>query len=180
MSQTLKWLFTLIIVLAAGVILVFGSLFIANLFFNPPPAPFPASRQDFRPRSGEFSSNGERIYFTGTSVSGPVIRSRKIGMHNMPGGRLACADCHGVDASGGAMRMMMTVIEAPDIRWEHLTEAEHDEGHGEHPAYTVETFKRAVTDGIDPSGAELHAVMPRWKMSDNQLDDLISFLQSLD
>ncbi|MGD8633494.1 MAG: cytochrome c [Anaerolineales bacterium] len=181
MSQTWKWVFTLVILLAAGLILVSGSLFIANWLFDPVRVPVPAARQGFRRRSSDFSSNGERIYFTGTSASGPVIRSRMIGMRDMPGGRMACVDCHGVDAAGGTVHMMMTVIEAPDIRWEHLTEEEHAAGHAqEHPAYTVETFKRAVSEGIDPSGDELHGVMPRWVMSDAQLDDLISYLQSLD
>jgi cytochrome c oxidase subunit 2 len=70
---------------------------------------------------------------------------------------------------------------SPGHRWEHLTNEDHAEEHGEqHPTYTRETFERAVTEGLDPEGEELHWMMPRWDMTQAQLDDLIAFLQTLD
>ena len=99
----------------------------------------------------------------------------------MGGGQLACADCHGRDGRGGRHVMHMTAMDAPDIRWSALTEAEHGD-HGEeveHPPYDEETFKRAVTQGLDPDGNPLDAAMPRWRMSDQDLDDLIDYLESL-
>jgi cytochrome c oxidase subunit 2 len=85
----------------------------------------------------------------------------------------------------------MAVIDAPDIRWSTLTEAGHDE-HGdeeedhaeereetEHPAFTEETFKRAVTKGVEPDGEPLDEAMPRWNMSDQDLEDLIAYLKQI-
>lgn len=47
-----------------------------------------------------FSSNGERIYFTGTSERKSEIRFSGGGMHmRMMGG--SCATCHGADRQGG-------------------------------------------------------------------------------
>jgi mono/diheme cytochrome c family protein len=51
----------------------------------------------------EFTSNSERIYFTGVSASGKTISSRggdaAMGMHRqMHGG--GCAICHGVERGG--------------------------------------------------------------------------------
>ena len=101
-------------------------------------------------------------------------------------GRLACADCHGKDARGGVHQMGMTQMDAPDIRWAALTEEEHgadgdhNEGGGmDHPPYDEATFKQAVTQGVDPAGDPLDSDMPRWRMSDQDIQDLIAFLKSM-
>jgi len=47
----------------------------------------------------------------------------------------------------------------------------------EHPPYTEETFKWAVTKGVEPDGEPLDEAMPRWRMSDQDLEDLISYLK---
>lgn len=144
----------------------------------------PMMGRRFGDGSGQFDSNGERIYFTATSVSGDPISAEMTGMHRMPGGMLACADCHGSDGRGGVVTMMMDTFTAPDIRYSTLTDAGHaesgEEEHEEHPAYTEETIKRAITQGIDPGGEPLDWPMPRWSMSDRDLDDLVQFLKTLD
>ncbi len=130
--------------------------------------------------SGRYASNGERIYFTGTSANGRISYSGGgFGGGMMGGGRLACADCHGPDGRGGRHVMHMTVMNAPDIRWSTLTEAEHGGEGMDHPPYDVETFKRAVTQGVEPDGNRLDPAMPRWRMSDQDLNDLIEYLKSL-
>jgi cytochrome c oxidase subunit 2 len=75
--------------------------------------------------------------------------------------------------------MMLTEI-PPDIRYHHLIEEEeHGEGE-EHPPYTDELIKRAITEGLDPAGEPLDLTMPRWQMSERDLDDLLGFLKTLD
>jgi cytochrome c oxidase subunit II len=132
-----------------------------------------------------YESNGERIYFTGTSDSGDVIRADMSGMGGMMAGRMACVDCHDADGRGGTFRMMMGTYTAPDIRYATLTEEEHggegEEGeHEEHPPYIDETIKRAITEGIDPGGEALEWPMPRWEMSESDLNDLLAFLKTLE
>jgi cytochrome c oxidase subunit 2 len=137
----------------------------------------------------QYASNGERIYFTGTSTRDRVsygldFGGGVMGGMGMMGVQLACADCHGPTGRGGAHIMHMVAMDAPDIRWSTLTEAEHgeqgDEGDMEHPPYDETTFKRAVTQGLDPAGHPLRASMPRWQMSEQDLDDLIGYLKTLD
>jgi cytochrome c oxidase subunit II len=136
-----------------------------------------------------FDSNGERIFFTATSESGTPITPELEGMGRMRGmrfGQMTCAACHGDDGRGGVVRMMMERFEAPDIRYETLTEEEHGQGeeedgdHEEHPPYTDETIKRAITEGIDPAGEPLDWPMPRWEMDERDLDDLVEFLKTLE
>jgi len=54
------------------------------------------------------------------------------------------------------------------------------EGEEEHPPYTDETIKRAITQGVDPAGEPLEWPMPRWSMSDEDLEDLLDYLKSLE
>jgi cytochrome c oxidase subunit 2 len=137
-----------------------------------------------------FNSNGEQIYFTGTSRRGtPISSEGRMGMMGMRRGRdhLACVDCHGSDGKGGTVEMMMMSFKAPDIRYrvlaskEHMhQEAEEAQTHEmEHPPYTDETLKRAIAAGLDPAGNPLNQYMPRWKILDDDLNDLLAFLKTI-
>lgn len=141
----------------------------------------------------QYDPNGELIYFTGTSRSNTPITFDMHGGGMMGGmvmrGGMGCADCHGPEGRGRSVQMMMTSFTAPDIRYTTLTSEEmahgpeegdgHD-GEKEHPPYTDETIKRAITQGIDPAGEPLAWPMPRWSMSDEDLDDLITYLKMLE
>lgn len=126
-----------------------------------------------------FQSNGERIYHTATSRSGEAITftGGPPWLH-MHGG--SCANCHGVGGRGGIV-VPMTDQVAPDIRYSALTSAEHAEHPGEeHPRYTDALIKRAITRGLDPAGEPLDSAMPRWRMSERDLSDLLAYLKTLD
>jgi hypothetical protein len=75
--------------------------------------------------------------------------------------------------------MHMTVMDAPDIRYVELA-GEMEEHGGEEGEYDLATFRKAVMDGEHPDGDSLDRDMPRWKMSENDLADLFTFLQSLE
>lgn len=131
-----------------------------------------------------FDSNGERIYFTAESASGERITNS--GGAFMMRGRVACVNCHGPGGEGGRVSMMMWGFNAPNITWNTLTQQEgHDEEpaggeHEEHPPYTEETLKRAITEGTDPAGEPLKSEMPRWRMSEEDLNDLLDFMKTLE
>jgi cytochrome c553 len=122
--------------------------------------------------TGAFGSNGERIYFTGTSERGTAISYTSgpaSGGWMMGGGQLACASCHGPDGRGGAHTMgMMQTMTAKDIRWAAL-QSEFD----------AETFRLAVMQGQDLDGTQLNADMPRWNIGADDLADVIAYLKTL-
>ena len=135
--------------------------------------------------TSRYATNGERIYLAGTSANGRIrYTGGNLSGGMMGGGRLACASCHGTNGHGGPHIMHMSAMDAPDIRWSTLTEAEHgdhdEKEEMEHPPYDEDTFKQAVTEGLHPGGERLDSDMPRWRMSDRDLDDLISYLKTLD
>jgi mono/diheme cytochrome c family protein len=98
---------------------------------------------------------------------------------------IACANCHGPDGKGGRVNMMMWSFDVPDITWNKLIreeaheEQENGEQHEEHPPYNEETLKSAITRGINPAGEPLDEAMPRWKMSTQDLNDLVNFIKTL-
>jgi cytochrome c oxidase subunit II len=128
----------------------------------------------------QFSANGERIYFTSTSASNRPIRYEGGPRGGMMMHPLSCANCHGPEGQGGRVTMMMQSFESPAITWHALTEDEHGDGDHEHPPYTEETVKQAITRGLDPAGDRLDRLMPRWNMSAGDLDDLVDYLKTLD
>jgi hypothetical protein len=124
-----------------------------------------------------FSSNGERIFFTGTNSRGERI-SYDGGPRMMMGMmRMSCADCHGSDGQGRRTMMFTT----PNITYLNLTdpqgmlEPDGERGH----TFTDADIKRAITEGLDPHGEPLDPLMPRWRMDDQDLNDLIDYLKTL-
>ncbi len=126
----------------------------------------------------EYSSNGERIYYTSTSNSGKTVTA-DMGMGPMSSSMMACVNCHGENGKGGTIQMMMGTYKVPDIRYTALTEEEHGHEGEEHPPYTEDLIKKAITDGIEPDGEKLEFPMPKWSISDEDLDDLIDYLKTL-
>jgi len=139
------------------------------------------------PNSGsspsEFVSNGERIYFTGSSASGSPINAvggnGHMNMHMRVHGT-GCVSCHGAEREGRRLWPQFW-IKAPALTAEALFAAdEHDgdsDGHGDHESYDRQSLRRAITQGIDPAGERLDSAMPRWTMSPSDLNDLIAYFK---
>jgi cytochrome c oxidase subunit 2 len=89
---------------------------------------------------------------------------------------LSCANCHGSEGHGGNVQFMMQSFDVPNITWPALTGPDPDM---QHPPYTEETLKRAITQGIDPGGSPLEYPMPSWQMSAGDLNDLVSYIKTL-
>jgi mono/diheme cytochrome c family protein len=130
------------------------------------------------PTSGDVA-NGEQLYFRsidnqGKSISytgGPAFGGMMMGAY------LTCASCHGPEGHGGKHIMHMQVMDAPPIYYDGLVEmAKSDAGKS---AYTIEDFRKAVIQGQDVDGSALNQDMPRWQMSDQDLNDLFAFLKTI-
>ncbi len=119
---------------------------------------------------------GKQVYTRGISPSGADITAvlGKEGI-STPASIVACANCHGLDGSGkqeGGVR-------PPNITWEALTKPYGDTlstGRNRVP-YTESALKRAIALGIDSAGNQLHVAMPRYRMSYQDMADLIAYLR---
>ena len=125
------------------------------------------------------AANGEQIYFRSVDQDGNWISYTGGPFFGgmMMGGYLTCASCHGIEARGGVHTMHMQVMDAPPIYFDALVEmAKDDAGLS---TYTIDDFRKAVTQGLDVDGGTLSQDMPRWQMSDQDLTDLFQFLHTL-
>jgi cytochrome c oxidase subunit 2 len=130
----------------------------------------------------EFVSNGERIYFTGSSASGRPINAvggnGHMNMHMRMHGN-SCISCHGSEREGRRLWPQFWVKApalTPDALFSGHEQDEAPDGHGDHGSYDRESLSRAITRGIDPAGEPLDSAMPRWQMSQSDLTDLIDYL----
>ena len=127
--------------------------------------------------SSNFSSNGERIYHTGTSSSGdPILSSGGGGMMNrhrqMHGG--GCALCHGANREGKRLWPQFW-IEAPALTPTALFAENHTDH--DHAGYDDDSLRLAILTGVTPSGSIMDDSMPRWTMSGKDMADLIAYLK---
>jgi mono/diheme cytochrome c family protein len=117
---------------------------------------------------------GERIFLAGADENDRLIpRSGGLGMM---GSKVACVNCHGSDARGRTIQMMMGRVEAPDIRWSTLTARPTDPAD---KAFDPNSFFMAVTQGLDPNGSLLKVFMPHWELTRAESDALIDYLKTL-
>lgn len=131
---------------------------------------------------GQYSSAGQRIYYTGVGDNGaPIVRTMPsfgmMGYGAMLGA--SCVDCHAEDGKGGRVAAMMGgYFVAPDIRYSFLTTPHSDEGTSV-PAWSQADVQNAIRNGTDLDGNPLQAPMPRWHMTASEMDEIIAYLKEL-
>lgn len=122
--------------------------------------------------SGSFASDGERIFLSGVGVDGRNISrtAPRISQGSLMMGGGGCASCHAASGRGGTIRMMSGIaIKAPDVTYDALIK----EG------FTDASIRKAIREGLDETGKPLDAAMPRWQMSDSDLDATLNYLKQL-
>ena len=128
-----------------------------------------------------YSSVGESIYHAGIGNNSRDIPYTAGPPWMRTVQERGCVNCHGADGKGGSPLATTSTV-APDITYDSLmSEVHHHDGQAEvhEGRYTDEAIKRAITEGINPSGEELDHMMPRWKMTDAELNELLAYLKEL-
>lgn len=123
-------------------------------------------------------SRGKIIYTTARSPSGNELSYWLVGGgQRLPARGVTCATCHGEDGRGGREGN----VRAPDITYEALTKPGHVTlpSRRKRAPYTDALLARAITQGLDSSGQQLNLLMPRWSLSDSDLQDLLTYLKRL-
>ncbi len=124
-------------------------------------------------------ARGRQIYRTGTSSHGFEVIA-KVGSEAvaLPASAVPCASCHGRDGRG---RPEGGVI-PPDIRWSELTKSYghvHPDGR-KHPAFDAASVDQLIRTGLDPAGNRVDASMPIYAMTQDDMADLIAYLERLE
>jgi hypothetical protein len=120
---------------------------------------------------------GQQIYRKGTAMEGNIYAYYNQIKKQINARFLPCVNCHGLEGHGKSEGG----IESPDITWGELMKPyghKHSLGRN-HSAFDAESLKAAITKGVDPAGNPLDSAMPRYRMSKENLDALISYLKIL-
>jgi len=112
----------------------------------------------------------------GMSPSGTPIQAEMTG-GTVPGAMTACVGCHGRDGTGNSEGG----VTPTSVRWRDLVrpyDVNSPSGR-RHGAYDEALVQRALTVGLDSAGNRLDAVMPRFRMSNADMADLIAWLKHI-
>jgi ABC-type branched-subunit amino acid transport system substrate-binding protein len=120
---------------------------------------------------------GRQIYVDSTSPSGGEILAVLGEGIEVEASAVPCASCHGRDGKGRPEGG----VTPTDITWTNLTKpygVVHPTGR-RHPPYDEKLMKRSLAMGFDPAGNVLHMAMPRYRMSRQDMEDLVTYLKKL-
>lgn len=120
-------------------------------------------------------ARGKHIYTKGESTSSRIITAAmSTAASPTSASILPCIQCHGIDGRGIG-------IISPDINWEVLVDpAGHEHLARKHGPFDEASLAIAIRDGVDPEGNSLEATMPRYKIADPDMADLIAYLKRID
>jgi mono/diheme cytochrome c family protein len=124
-----------------------------------------------KPSAKKFTSVGEQIYLTGADTDGQEILSAapRVAQGAIIMGGGGCAPCHGADGHGGRISVMTARIQSPNVTYGSLTK----------DGFTDETIRAAIRYGTDEKRGWLAEAMPRWQMTDADVDATLVYLKSL-
>jgi ABC-type branched-subunit amino acid transport system substrate-binding protein len=122
---------------------------------------------------------GRRLYHDGVDGAGKLIEARVAGSATpLKGKAVSCGNCHGEDGRGRPE----SGVDPGDVTWTDMTKpyGHVHAGNRRHGPYDRAGFIRAMRDGVDPAGNVLEPAMPRYDLSDADLEALVAYLKRLD
>lgn len=124
---------------------------------------------------------GSRLYLQGELPSGETITGRVRGDIELSGKQVICGTCHRKSGMGSSEGDQVIPAVAGKMIFNplRLPTSSDPRAPTQRPAYTEETLKRAIRLGIDSNGRPLDPLMPRYPLSDRELDLLIGYLNAL-
>lgn len=134
---------------------------------------------------GQGESPGKRIYREGLLPSGQAVEAWIRGDVPLTNNQAACVSCHRRSGMGSIEGRTITrpvtgtALYRPWELYGRRPFRSLREGPEKWPTYTDATLDRAIRDGIDPSGRVLDPAMPRYRIGDEDLSHLVSYLKSL-
>ena len=132
-----------------------------------------SSKQDLTPQE----KRGKAFYLRGESASGQEVTAL-MGEIDVPASTLTCAGCHGIKGEG----ITEGGVTAGPLTWSYLTKpyGHADAGGRKHGAFSETSFVRMLTAGLDPAGNKLAVAMPAYRMSQEDMANLIAYLKRIE
>ena len=130
---------------------------------------------------GDWLEAGRRMYMDGVLPSGDMMTATIKRDISITGDQAICGTCHrrsGMGASEG--QEIVPAVTGPLLfNPLRLPTSKPPLAPLLRPAYTDETLKLAIRDGIDPDGNALGPYMPRYPLADEELEIMVTYLRAL-
>jgi hypothetical protein len=145
-------------------------------------APAPASAAD---DPAARLAVGQRLYREGLLPSGAPVSAVGAAQTPLSGKLAACANCHRRSGYGTTEgKFAIRPITGPALLQEdaspiHTPRVKAQLGVRVRPPYTPETLARALRTGVDATGKQMDSLMPRYKLNDEEMAALTSYLFAL-
>jgi ABC-type branched-subunit amino acid transport system substrate-binding protein len=120
---------------------------------------------------------GRAIYLRGESAADRPITA-VVGEVDVPASAMTCAGCHGLRGEGKTEGG----VTAGNLQWSNLTKPyghTHPSGR-KHGAFNEASVIFSITNGIDPDKNPLNVAMPRFRMSPEDMADLVAYLKRIE
>lgn len=148
--------------------------------------PIPSIAQDQPPVAEEAPdpqsvSLGKRMYMDGVLPSGEIMTATVWDDTTLTGEQVICGACHRRSGMGSSEGQDVVPAVTGDILYQplRLPTTKPPLPPARRAAYTDETLKRAIRDGIGADGEAFSPLMPRYPLSDAELETLLGFLKTL-
>ena len=124
---------------------------------------------------------GRRMYRDGILPSGEVMSGIVQGDIALSGKQVICGHCHRRSGIGAPEGQNVARPVTGDVLYMplRLPTSKPPLAPELRPAYTDTTLRRAIREGIGADGTPLGPLMPRYPLSDEQVDTLIAYLKTL-
>lgn len=122
----------------------------------------------------ESVAQGRRIYREGILTSGQPLTGLVQGDVTVTAAQVTCLNCH--QQSGFGSTEGSTVV--PPVTGPALYRAK-ETGPRKRPPYSAATLARVIREGLDAAGQRLDPLMPRYNLSDKDVEVLGSYLKTL-
>jgi mono/diheme cytochrome c family protein len=115
---------------------------------------------------------GRSLYRDGLRANGEPFTAVVAGDVEMLGTQYTCDGCHGISGMGSKEANIITPIIAGPVLFDTAVQPPR-------PAYDVNSLATVLRSGVTPSGRTLGRLMPRFKLSDDEVAALAAYLATL-
>lgn len=124
---------------------------------------------------------GKRLYMSGLRPDGSLMTGMAQGNIPLTGAQIICGSCHRTSAMGSIEGTEVVPALRGGLLFEplRLPTSKPPQAPILRPAYDAESLKRAIRSGINAAGETMSLAMPRYPLSDEEVDMLIAYLKSL-
>lgn len=124
---------------------------------------------------------GKRMFMEGILPSGKMMNALVQGDIKVTGEQVICGTCHRRSGMGSSEGPQVMPAITGNILFNPLRQPTSKPPLAplQRPAYTDQTLNQAIVSGIDANGQYLDPLMPRYLLTDRELDILQSYLNTL-